>query len=116
MRFTRYSEEIEFFMHQLYTSLSERDRRRYAAVEALKLGHGGILYLAQLFGCAEITIRRGLAERLTPPELPLGRSRKKGRDANVVSTPSPAWRKTFTPSCASTPPVTRCTRKSAGRT
>jgi hypothetical protein len=46
MRFTRYSEEIEFSMHQLYSSLSERDRRCYAAVEALKLGHGGILYLA----------------------------------------------------------------------
>jgi hypothetical protein len=116
MRFTRYSEEIEFSMHQLYSSLSERDRRRYAAVEALKLGHGGILYLAHLFGCAEKTIRRGLVELLTPPELPLGRSRKKGLDANVVSTPSQAWRKTSKPSCAITRRATRCTRKSAGRT
>ncbi len=116
MRFTRYSEEIEFSMHQLYSSLSERDRRCYAAVEALKLGHGGILYLAQLFGCAEKTIRRGLVELLTPPELPLGRSRKKGLDANDVSTPSQAWRKTSKPSCAITRRATRWTRKSAGRT
>jgi hypothetical protein len=86
MRFTRYSEEIEFSMHQLYLSLSERDRRRYAAVEAIKLGYGGILYLANLFGCSEKTIRRGVSELLNPPALPLGRSRKKGVDANLVST------------------------------
>jgi len=116
MRFTRYSEEIEFSMHQLYSSLSERDRRRYAAVEALKLGHGGILYLAHLFGCAEKTIRRGLDELLTPPELPLGRSRKKGLDANVVSTRSKDWGRTSRRSCAITLPATRCVRKSAGRT
>lgn len=88
MRFTRYSDGIEFSMHQLYCSLSERERRRYAAVEALKLGHGGILYLAQLFECSEKTIRRGLAELLAPSELPLGRSRKKGLDVSSVSRPS----------------------------
>lgn len=86
MRFTPYSAEIELFMQQLYASLSERDRRRYAAVEAVKLGHGGILYLAQLFGCSERTIRHGLDELHDPPTLPLGRTRKKGADANVVST------------------------------
>ena len=37
MRFTGYSDEIEFFMQQLYVSLSERDRRRYAAVEAVTI-------------------------------------------------------------------------------
>ena len=87
MRFTGYSEEIELFMQQLYASLSERDRRRYAAVEAVKLGYGSILYLSHLFGCSEKTIRRGLDELYDPPMLPLGRSRKKGADANVVSTP-----------------------------
>lgn len=87
MRFTPYSEEIECSMCQLYVSLAERDRRRYAAVEALKLGHGGILYLTNLFGCSEKTIRRGLDELFNPPALPIGRSRKKGAGANVVSTP-----------------------------
>lgn len=87
MRFTPYSEEIESSMHQLYVSLAERDRRRYAAVEAIKLGHGGILYLRNLFGCSEKTIRRGLDELLNPPALPIGRSRKKGGDALLVSTP-----------------------------
>lgn len=85
MRFTPYFAEIELFMQQLYASLSERDRRRYAAVEAVKLGHGGILYLAHLFGCSAQTIRHGLAELYDPPTLPLGRTRKKGADANLVS-------------------------------
>lgn len=115
MRFTPYAPEIERFMQQLYVALSERDRRRYAAVEALKLGHGGILYLAQLFGCAEKTIRRGLQELFAPMELPLGRSRKKGADANAISTLSPAWSRTSKASCAITPRATRCTKKSAGR-
>ena len=36
-----YSAHIEHHMRMLYQSLSEKDRRRYAAVEAEKLGHGG---------------------------------------------------------------------------
>ena len=87
MRFTPYSAEIELFMQQLYASLSERDRRRYAAVEAIKLGNGGIVYLAHLFGCSERTIHNGIAELYDPPTLPLGRTRKKGADASDVSTP-----------------------------
>lgn len=40
-----YTEEHEQEMTSLYDSLSEKDRRRYAAVEAKKLGHGGIKYI-----------------------------------------------------------------------
>ena len=42
-----YAPEIERRMKRLFDSLSEDDRRRYAAVEATKLGHGGIEYIAQ---------------------------------------------------------------------
>ncbi len=35
-------------MKKLYNSLSEKDRRRYAAIEALKLGWGGISYISEL--------------------------------------------------------------------
>lgn len=87
MRFTPYSAEVELFMQQLYASLSERDRRHYAAVEAIKLEHGGIVYLSHLFGCSERTIRNGIAELYDPPMLPVGRTRKKGADASDVSTP-----------------------------
>ena len=39
---TAYSPEVERKMKRLFDSFRENDRRRYAAVEALKLGHGGI--------------------------------------------------------------------------
>jgi hypothetical protein len=80
----RYGVEIARSMQALFASLSERDRRRYAATEALKLGHGGICYLAGLFGCSERTIRRGIAELARLPEPPDGRVRRKGGEASVA--------------------------------
>lgn len=49
-------------MQALHNSLSEKDRRRYAAVEAEKLGHGGISYIASLFNCDEKTVSKGINE------------------------------------------------------
>lgn len=49
-------------MLRLYQSLNEKDRRRYAAIEAAKLGWGGISYVSGLFGCDYYTIRLGLSE------------------------------------------------------
>lgn len=49
-------------MISFYNSLSEKDRRRYAAVEADKYGHGGITYVSAIFCCDEKTIRKGLDE------------------------------------------------------
>jgi hypothetical protein len=66
-------------MKALYDSLSEKDRRRYAAVESEKLGHGGEQYVADLFGCDPDTIRHGhqdVAE--LPVDAAAGRVRKKG--------------------------------------
>lgn len=76
--FDKYPLDTERAMQAVFHSLGERDRRCYAAVEAHKLGHGGIAYLAQLFDCDRKTIRRGLRELDDGPWLPPGRSRKKG--------------------------------------
>jgi hypothetical protein len=73
-----YIPEVEEAMRCLFKSLSERERRRYAAVEAAKLGRGGGAYLAKVFGCDEKTIRRGRRDLGGPSDLPPGRSRKKG--------------------------------------
>lgn len=75
-----YAERVEVRMLNFYRSLSEKDRRRYAAVEAGKLEHGGVAYIAGLFGCDPDTIRRGLddVEQL-PEDAAAGRVRKKGR-------------------------------------
>jgi hypothetical protein len=42
-----YDKELELKMQRLFATLSEKDRRRYAAVEAAKLGHGGIDYISK---------------------------------------------------------------------
>src|SRR3954469_5333358 len=54
-----YSPEIEHSMRMFHVSLSEKDRRRYAAIEAAKLGHGGTEYISTLLGCDPKTIRQG---------------------------------------------------------
>ncbi len=74
-----YSSEVETSMRNFYQSLSEKDRRRYAAVEAAKLGHGGKVYLAELFGCDPDTITAGERDVAQLPNDPAaGRVRKKG--------------------------------------
>ena len=47
-----YPSEVCKHMKAFYDSLSEKDRRRYAAVEAEKLGHGGVEYIASVFWVA----------------------------------------------------------------
>jgi hypothetical protein len=75
-----YAPPVERHMKALYDSLSEKDRRRYAAVEAEKLGHGGVLYIAELFECDPDTIRQGRADvDQLPVDAAEGRVRKKGR-------------------------------------
>ena len=55
-------EESKTHMRSFYNTLSEKDKRRYAAVEAKRLGHGGIEYVAKILGCATKTISRGIGE------------------------------------------------------
>lgn len=74
-----YRAKVQQHMTQLYGSLSEKDRRRYAAVEAEKLGHGGVQYIADLFGCDPDTIRQGAQDiEQLPEDEAVGRVRKKG--------------------------------------
>ncbi len=57
-----YTSETEEAMQMFSATLNERDFRRYAAVEALKLEHGGIEYIARLLNIDPKTIRRGIKE------------------------------------------------------
>lgn len=72
-----YSAEIEEQMVRFFDSLSERDRRRYAALEAEKLGHGGVAYISQLFSCDPKTIQHGKSEMHDQDPLETQRQRKK---------------------------------------
>ena len=78
-----YPAEVEASMRAMYLSLRENDRRKYAAIEVAKLGHGGTDYISELLGCDPKTIRRGaddLSElrQALPNTAPADRVRKKG--------------------------------------
>jgi hypothetical protein len=77
-----YSVDVEAKMKRLFAWLSEKDRRRYAAVEAAKLGHGGVEYIARLLSCDPKTIRQGLEDLEGPEDPAADRVRKKGGDAD----------------------------------
>jgi hypothetical protein len=57
-----YPSEIEVQMQRYYKSLSEKDRRRYAAIEVVKLGYGGQAYIRRLLGCHHETLKLGWRE------------------------------------------------------
>jgi hypothetical protein len=40
----------------IHNNLQEKDKRHYAAVEAIKLGYGGIKYISSLLSCTRQTI------------------------------------------------------------
>ena len=74
-----YRPEIEQLLRQYYQSLSEKDRRRSAALEAVKLGHGGTRYIAKVLGCDPQTVKDGRRELKQLPDDPAGsRVRKPG--------------------------------------
>ncbi len=62
MKIKPYGSEIEARMRKFYRTLSEKDRRRYAAIEAQKLGYGGISYICGVLECNDRTVKRGMAE------------------------------------------------------
>ena len=77
--FPGYGQEHEELMRLYCASLPEDHRRRYAAVEALKIGRGGITYVAEVLGMSRRTIYTGIRELEamgedggSPPQRPSG--------------------------------------------
>ena len=75
---TPYTIDVELAMVTFFFSLREKDRRRYAAVEAAKLGVGGVPYIARILGIDPKTIRQGEADLKNLPDVPPEDVRKKG--------------------------------------
>ncbi|XOF35260.1 MAG: hypothetical protein ACL93V_08240 [Candidatus Electrothrix sp. YB6] len=78
MKIKTYSPEIETRMRNFYGSLSEKDRRRYVAVEAEKFGYGGITYICDVLRCDSDRVRRGIEELKQPLPEKEERIRKPG--------------------------------------
>lgn len=75
---TPYPVDVQLDMVTFFNSLREKDRRRYAAVEATKLGSEGVPYIAALLGIDPKTIRQGQVDLRDLPAVPPDRDRKKG--------------------------------------
>ena len=85
----RYATDVEDRMRAFWQTLSERDRRRYAALEATKLGFGGVEYIAEVLGCATRTIERGTDElNQLPTDPATGRARRPGAGRKKRSSPN----------------------------
>ena len=72
-----YPSSVKKQMKHFYCSLNERDKRRYAAIEAVKLGIDGVNYISQVLRCDQKTINKGISE-LESENLTTDRQRKKG--------------------------------------
>jgi transposase len=76
----------------LSDELSERTRRRWAAVEAVSLGRGGIAAVSAATGVAPSTIRRGIRELNGGPSAPADRERRPGAGRPRVAVVDPGIR------------------------
>ena len=92
-----YSSEITSQIRKLYQSLSEKDRRRYAAIEAPKLGCGGISYISRILAVDRNTIAKGIKELKSESETTLNqhRIRQKGGVRKTSESLIPGLNETF---------------------
>jgi len=77
----KYPDETERLMRLFYSRLSEKDRRHYAAMEAMKLGRGGTTYISELLGLDKASLIQGKRELTLPSEfeqIPADKQRRPG--------------------------------------
>ena len=70
--------DIEKHESFFFSQLSERGKRQYAGLEAMKLGYNGVKIVSKRLGINEHTIRKGKRELLEQSFLPEGKIRRKG--------------------------------------
>lgn len=63
-----YPPEVEERMRRFYHSLNEKERRLFAGLEALRIGHGGRNYIAEVLGCSRNTVSKGACEMSNLPQ------------------------------------------------
>jgi negative regulator of genetic competence, sporulation and motility len=78
MRKTDFNYDIEKHEQFFYSTLSERDKRHYAALEAMKSGYYGVKEVSKKYGIHIHTIRKGKKELLAETIPPANKIRQKG--------------------------------------
>lgn len=73
-----YTDEVRGYMQVMFNTLTEKGQRHYAAIEAIKLGHGGIGYIGELFDLHRDTISQGIRELKGNNLPPKERTRRPG--------------------------------------
>ena len=79
--------EIEEHERFFYSQLSERVKRQYAGLEAMKIGYNGVSIISKKFSIHKHTIRTGkkeLLSRIVPPAKTI-RQKGGGRKKNACS-------------------------------
>jgi len=89
MRDVSVVEWIQSKYENLAGDLHERARRRWAAVEALSLGRGGIAAVAEATGISDRTIRNGIRELREGDTAPAGRQRRVGAGRKAAKQSEP---------------------------
>lgn len=78
-------------INRVVAMLDERQRRLFAGLLAMRRGHGGILWVAEITGLSRTTIRRGVAELRRGVGLNTRRIRQPGGGRKLVEKKSPRW-------------------------
>jgi hypothetical protein len=76
-----YESRLELKIKLFYGGLQEKGRRHFAAIEALKFGHGGMQYIGRLLSISQKTLRKGIREISDEGllhEIPIGKQRRVG--------------------------------------
>lgn len=77
--FCGFDEAVETQTRNLFETFDEKDKRRFAAIQARQLGHGGMKYISELLRISVSTIGRGIEELDMLPDDPAqGRTRRPG--------------------------------------
>jgi len=75
---TDFNYDIEKYTFLFYNNLSEKDKRLYAGLEALKIGYYGVTEISEKYKVHKHTIRNGQKELLSEKLVPANQIRRKG--------------------------------------
>ena len=82
-------------MQEMFSRLSEKNKRWYAGIEALKIPYSEISYIAQLFSYSRNTIQQGIMELNEKATIPKKRDRKTGGGRKQIIQKQPDINDTF---------------------
>jgi hypothetical protein len=78
MRKSHFTYDIEKHEQFFYKQLSEKDKRLYAGLEAMKIGYYGVESVSKKYSLSQHTVRRGKKELINESLSPEGYIRQKG--------------------------------------